>query len=364
MKIAQRVLAATFLVAGLPGIAVAGTGDVRPLTAIPSSVNFGPVLANDPDCQALFPPFPGCTEAVLMVTNTSGEPVAPVSQSVCTTIVLDPDSCEGGDWGGLTDSPPENTCNNEVIDPGETCQVTLIGLPSKTGTIRGFYVMGQDFGPFLLIVPVEILGSVNCLGAVATVVGTPGDDPSLGGTAGTDVIAGLRGNDVISGDPNDVVCGGPGIDEISGSGTALGGPGDDMLMGGAGDQVLFGGIGDDTVDPGAGNDRANGGEGDDTIIDGEAECNGVCDDLLSGGPGDDHIVAGAGDDRVFGGPGNDFISVADAPGHSDADFVNGGPGFDTCEVDPLDTYTHCEVLVEVPAYRSFGRTARHPGRQA
>ena len=46
-----------------------------------------------------------------------------------------------------------------------------------------------------------------CLGAIATIVGTTGDD-ILAGSPGNDVIAGLGGDDVISGGlGDDVICG-------------------------------------------------------------------------------------------------------------------------------------------------------------
>jgi hypothetical protein len=300
MKSIRRALVAILVVACFPSVAGADTRGTRPLTASPPSVNFGPVLVNDPDCQP-GSPFPGCTKAVLLVTNTSAETVFPRSQSVCTNIFLTPDSCDGGDWGGLTSDPPENTCIAD-IPPGGSCQVTILGLPDKKGVIDGFYVLGDEFGTFLLIVPVEILGTVNCLGALATILGTRGDDVGLVGTNGPDVIAGLGGNDVISGEADDAICGGPGMDQISGAGLARGGLGDDALVGEAGDQVLFGGLGDDT------------------------------------------ITAGAGSDRARGGPGDDSISVVDVSGSSDPDFVDGGEGSDTCFVDPSDTYRNCEVV--------------------
>ena len=42
-------------------------------------------------------------------------------------------------------------------------------------------------------------GPAECNGVVATVVGSPGDDAALTGTAGDDVIAGLGGDDTIDG---------------------------------------------------------------------------------------------------------------------------------------------------------------------
>ena len=65
-----------------------------------------------------------------------------------------------------------------------------------------------------------------CLGQMATIVGTPGND-TIHGTPGDDVIAGLGGDDTIYGEGgNDIICGDDGNDVL------FGGPGDDVLLGG------------------------------------------------------------------------------------------------------------------------------------
>ena len=57
---------------------------------------------------------------------------------------------------------------------------------------------------------------VACLGEIATVTGTPGDDV-LNGSPGDDVINGLGGNDVIIGGlGNDTICGDLGNDRLGG----------------------------------------------------------------------------------------------------------------------------------------------------
>jgi hypothetical protein len=75
-------------------------------------------------------------------------------------------------------------------------------------------------------------GPVKCLGTVATLVGSKGNDrgaSKLIGTPGVDVIVARSGNDVVrAGDGKDIVCGGTGADEIDGGG------GDDVLRGGPG----------------------------------------------------------------------------------------------------------------------------------
>ena len=60
---------------------------------------------------------------------------------------------------------------------------------------------------FFASAPASFAQKPTCLGQVATIVGTEGDD-LLPGSPGNDVIAGLGGDDVIDSSlGNDVVCG-------------------------------------------------------------------------------------------------------------------------------------------------------------
>ena len=120
-----------------------------------------------------------------------------------------------------------------------------------------------------------------CRGRTATVVGTFGDDPSLVGTPGNDVIFAYGGNDAVSaGSGADVVCaeagddqvkGGAGLDVISGArgpDRLLGGRGRDRLLGEAGGDTLFGQGGTDVLKGGIGGDKLNGGPGRPDVCDG------------------------------------------------------------------------------------------------
>jgi hypothetical protein len=207
---------------------------------------------------------------------------------------------------------------------------------------------------------------VRCREAVATIVGTPGNDV-ISGTAGPDVIHGLDGNDVIDAlGGDDVVCGGDGDDQI------FGGEGDDRLYGDAGNDSLIGDprfvSGSDVLEGGAGNDSLDGGDGPDVLLgeDGDDRIDGNGGpDVVSGGPGLDRlwgfvaasaaslrgsgvdgadtIDAGAGADLVCGGAGDDDIRGGDdddvlfGQGGSDSVFGDGG---DDClvgaEGDTLD----------------------------
>lgn len=99
----------------------------------------------------------------------------------------------------------------------------------------------------------------TCHGQEATIVGTAGKDV-LRGTQGRDVIVGLGGDDVIDGrGGDDLVCGGPGNDVIQG------GYGDDRVYGQSGSDVINGGPGDDRISGGQGTDVMAGGGGRDYL---------------------------------------------------------------------------------------------------
>jgi plastocyanin len=110
---------------------------------------------------------------------------------------------------------------------------------------------------------------VTCLGQVATIKGTPGNDHLIG-TPDPDVIAGRGGNDIIEGrGGNDRICGGDGDDVIFGGGgkdRIKGDAGVDVLYGDASGDRLKGAGGDDVLVGGDGADTGNGGSGTDTCL--------------------------------------------------------------------------------------------------
>jgi Ca2+-binding RTX toxin-like protein len=135
----------------------------------------------------------------------------------------------------------------------------------------------------------------RCLGKVATIVGTNGDD-ELVGTAGPDVIMARGGWDLIrSGAGGDRICGGRGLDFVRAGG------GDDRIVTGPGSDTVHGGRGRDRIDSGGGSV--------------EALFGGSGDDRLFGGPGSfDGLIGGGGDDLLDGGPGLDLAHFFDSPG--------------------------------------------------
>ncbi|HMJ96488.1 MAG TPA: Ig-like domain-containing protein, partial [Thermoleophilaceae bacterium] len=139
----------------------------------------------------------------------------------------------------------------------------------------------------------------RCRGAIATLVGTAGND-RLVGTRHDDVIVARAGNDVVralGGD--DKVCDNDGTDHVilgAGEDEAGGGNGSDHIDGGSGDDWLAGRNGNDVITGGAGADRLIGELGNDT---------------LRGNSGPDNIGGGPGTDDCLGGPGRDRIRTCE-----------------------------------------------------
>ena len=81
-------------------------------------------------------------------------------------------------------------------------------------------------------------------------------------------------------------------------------------------------------------------------------------DRLSGGAGKDRLAGGSGRDRLSGGRGADRLNAVD--GRADRG-VRGGPGKDTCRVDPADRFKTrgCEIvrIVTPGAHRAPGAPA-------
>jgi Ca2+-binding RTX toxin-like protein len=169
-------------------------------------------------------------------------------------------------------------------------------------------------------------GGFTCLGAAATIVGTPADD-DLRGTPGADVIVALAGSDVVSGlGGNDRLCGGAGLDDLTG------GAGADLLEGGANDDSLDGGPGNDVADYSASpvkvvvllGSHAAIGPGQDSLFGFETVSGSRFADNLVGDTRSNTLRGGPGDDKLSGDAGADTLL-----GESGDDYMDGGAGFDT-----------------------------------
>jgi Ca2+-binding RTX toxin-like protein len=120
------------------------------------------------------------------------------------------------------------------------------------------------------------------------------------------------------------------------------------LNGGSAGDRLVGGDGSDQVNGGGGEDELIGGEGADQINGGEGN------DVIDGGDGGDRIVGGTGGDSLKAGAGDDAIVWNNGDG---SDPVNeGGPGFDTVEVNGSATAGDATQFVANATEASFVRT--------
>jgi Ca2+-binding RTX toxin-like protein len=166
--------------------------------------------------------------------------------------------------------------------------------------------------------PRNFAGETGSLPALATVVGTAGND-TLTGTSADELIDGLGGNDSLhTGGGND---------------TVRAGDGDDMVFSGPGNDALFGGDGYDhlyfsdatrgvTIDLTRG--VASGGAGADTLSGFE---------LIFGSPFDDVFIGNDAGVGFLGGDGNDMLTGGSGPDHLEGnagdDVIDGGDGVDT-----------------------------------
>jgi Ca2+-binding RTX toxin-like protein len=170
---------------------------------------------------------------------------------------------------------------------------------------------------------------VYCLGHLATIVGTPGND-ALDGTDGPDIIAGLDGNDVIRGfGGNDVICGGDGNNIYDG------GADSDLMAGGGDGDSFFGGDGEDEVtyaEAPYGVDadlslRTSDSWGDDVYSSVEDLTGSAYDDFLIGDGGSNRLVGLDGSDYLMGNDGDDVL--VDGGHHTyDVNQFIGGNGYD------------------------------------
>lgn len=148
--------------------------------------------------------------------------------------------------------------------------------------------------------------------SIQVVVGTPGLNGIVEGSAGDDLID-LGYLDDPEGDRidnNDAIIPGAGAN-------------DDVVEAYDGDDTIDSGLGDDFVDAGTGDDDVTTGEGNDTVI---------------GGTGADTIDTGEGEDSVFSGDDNDSITTGDG-----SDTVLAGLGDDV-----IDTSGSTPLLDDAP----------------
>lgn len=159
---------------------------------------------------------------------------------------------------------------------------------------RSLYFIREGGDPPIERTNIEIPAyAQRCLGQDVTIFGTRGDDVIVG-TSGNDVIHALSGDDVVYGrGGDDLICGAWG---------------NDLLRGGPGDDTIHGGVGSDTLRGADGEDRLFGGGGPDLLVGGDD------DDRLRGGGADDTLRGNGGFDHLHGGSGTDSCNVGSGGG--------------------------------------------------
>jgi len=152
-------------------------------------------------------------------------------------------------------------------------------------------------------------GPVRDFEALASVIGSPGDDTIHIG----DAVVYDRSNTQLE------TLGFGTLDGVSYAGEITGGAGNDLIVGGAADDTIVGGIG---------NDRIEGGDGNDTLFSyGFGQAGLTDNDEVYGGNGDDFIQVADGNDVAFGEGGDDVLS-AFGGSFGDRFFLHGGAGND------------------------------------
>lgn len=175
---------------------------------------------------------------------------------------------------------------NLTVNDANGNPLTLSGSSSNTGAVPNANIVfggsGSNRTVAITAVPAATVrtaivtvtvndGLATASVTITVLVGTSGNNTTLNGTSGADLILGLGGNDTLSGlAGNDLLCGGSGNDTINGGDnddTLDGDIGNDVLNGGAGNDGLFGRNGNDSLTGGTGADDFDGGPNNDTVTD-------------------------------------------------------------------------------------------------
>lgn len=211
--------------------------------------------------------------------------------------------------------------------------MTLATIAARALVTRALVTLAPvTLTPMLLVVGTAQAvppAAPTCGGLPATVVGTPGDDTTVGGrdnrdlpTAVPDVVDFSR---AVRGVHVDLAVGearGQGRDVLSVQRWyVIGSRYGDEVIGGRFADTVWGGRGPDRIAGGPGNDSL---AGDATpaadFLGGDRAV-----DVLIGQRGNDHLVTVGGTDQLYGGPGNDELSDWGLS----PDLLQGGPGDDT-----------------------------------
>jgi uncharacterized repeat protein (TIGR01451 family) len=302
--------------------------------ALPATADVSVTLADSPDPVSVGQPL-----AYTVAVHNAGPDAASgveIANQLPSGVVFARAAPSAGACDAL--SPGGSVrCSVGGLASGSDAQVEIVAYPTNNGSVLdAATVSANEVDPTPADAEAETSTTVNGVGC--SIVGTSGNDRSLSGTNGDDVICGLGGNDVITGGRgNDRLDGGPGRDVVRG------GDGIDQLFGRVGDDDLVGGAGFDLVrfDGAASRvsvDLAGGkatGEGTDALSLIEGIVGSANGDVLRAGPGANEIYGRGGDDEIAGGRGFDYARFDFAGAGVSVDLTagaaRGGEGSDTIQ---------------------------------
>jgi hypothetical protein len=150
----RRIALALLLLAlalALPTAPASAARHVAGLQLSQRSIDFGEVPVGAPGCTRVNGVLVGCEVRTVTLTNVGSEVIQFESFSVCSKVFRSYGSCSGSgpSWGGMAgyDSDCGGDLDHWALDPGESCQLTLVAVPSDAGRIQGYQIAVVRTGP-------------------------------------------------------------------------------------------------------------------------------------------------------------------------------------------------------------------------
>jgi hypothetical protein len=137
-----------------PAVPASAAHHIAGLELSQRTVDFGLVPVDAPGCAQVNGELVGCVVQTVTLTNTGSDVLLFDSFSTCDKVFRSFGSCSdtGPSWGGMfSDNGNPSSCIGDLfdyaLDPGESCQLTLLAVPSAAGRITGYVVARVHAGP-------------------------------------------------------------------------------------------------------------------------------------------------------------------------------------------------------------------------
>jgi hypothetical protein len=148
----------------LPAVPASAARHIAGLELSKHSVDMGSVPVDAPGCAQVNGELVGCVVRTVTLTNAGSDVLLIDSFSTCDKVFRHFGSCSesGPSWGGMfTDNSNPISCVGDLfdfaLDPGESCELSLIAVPSVAGRIRGLVVVRVHAGPEPLDLDYEVI---------------------------------------------------------------------------------------------------------------------------------------------------------------------------------------------------------------